>query len=89
MKLRTNKYGGHECEECGIFVDIESTAVDTHTCDPSNVLVESVRRIVARGMANRLTAENVTANALEEVREWLTANGYAIVTPSLEIVEVL
>lgn len=84
MKTRINKYGGSECEECGILAEAPDTA---HKCDPSDVLFESVRKGVARGMANRLTAENVTANALEEVREWLTANGYAIVTPSLEIVE--
>jgi hypothetical protein len=84
MKTRTNKYGGHECEECGILLVTPTTA---HKCEASDILFESVRKGVARGMANRLTAENVTANALEEVREWLTVNGFAIVTPSLEIVE--
>ena len=89
MKLRTNKYGGHECEECGISVDIESTAVDTHTCDPSIVLVESVRRIVARGMASRISAEAVAVQAVECVGEFLRANKLSVVDGSLNIVEVL
>jgi hypothetical protein len=87
MKTRTNKYGGHECDECGELVTIDGLTVDTHKCEASNILFESVRKGVARGIAHRLTAENITANALEEMREWLTVNGYAIVTPSLEIVE--
>jgi hypothetical protein len=88
MKLRTNKYGGHECGECGeLFENL--TQVDTHQCDPSNVLVESVRRIVARGIASRLSAEAVAVQAVECVGQFLRASDLCVVDESLNVVEVL
>jgi hypothetical protein len=94
METRTNKYGGRECAECGVSVVGLSRnltpVIDTaHECDPSNVLVENVRRIVARGMAGRISAVTVAVQAVECVGEFLRASDLSVVDGSLNIVEVM
>ena len=86
MKTRTNKYGGHECEECGILLVTPTTA---HKCEPSDILRESVRQIIARAIAQRSGAEVATHYSLEAVSQFLTAQGLSIVDENLNIVEVL
>jgi hypothetical protein len=54
----------------------------------ADILAESVRQVIARAMAQRQGADVATRLSLEAVGEWMRANGYAVVTDSLEIVEV-
>lgn len=84
MKTRTDRHGNKLCEVCGV-------AAPTHTatgCEPTDVLHESIRKVVARAMAQRQGADVATDLTVGVLGEWLRENGYAIVSMSLEIVEV-
>ena len=85
MKTRTDRHGNKLCEVCGV-------AAHAHTpseCNPSDILTESVRSIIARAMAQRSGAEVATRLSLEAVAQFLTAHGLSIVDEHLNIVEVL
>jgi hypothetical protein len=59
-----------------------------HECEAGDILAESIRKVIARAMAQRQGADVATRLTLETVGEWLRENGYSIVSGSLEIVEV-
>jgi len=85
MKTRTDRHGNKLCEVCGV-------AAHAHTpseCQPSDILRESVRAIIARAIAQRSGAEVATHYSLEAVAQFLTAQGLRIVDQDLNIVEVL
>jgi hypothetical protein len=84
MNTRTDRHGNALCDTCGVVPDAES-----HLCDISDVLSESIRKVIARAMAQRSGAEVATRLTLETVSEFLTANRWAIVDENLNIVEVL
>lgn len=60
MRMKYDRNGRALCEECGLALHGDVV------CDPHAVLVETVRRIVAKGMAGRVPAFH-TAEAI--VRE--------------------
>jgi hypothetical protein len=85
MKTRTDRHGNKLCEVCGV-------AAHAHTpseCNPSDILTEAVRSIIARAMAQRLGADVATRLSLEAVAQFLTAQGLSIVNEKLEVSEVL
>lgn len=84
MKTRTDRHGNTLCEVCGVAPDAES-----HLCDISDVLSESIRKVIARAMAQRQGADVATRLSLEAVAEFLTAQGLSIVDEHSNIVEVL
>jgi hypothetical protein len=57
-------------------------------CQPSDILAESVRSIIARAMAQRQGADVASSLTLGAVAEFLTAQGLSIVDEHLNIVEV-
>lgn len=85
MKTRTDRHGNHLCATCGVAAPIH-TATE---CQPSDILTESVRQVIARAMAQRSGADVATRLSLEAVAEFLTAQGLSIVDENLNIVEVL
>jgi hypothetical protein len=48
------------CDTCG------AGSVEGHECDSQDILREAIRKVVAQGMAQRLTAE-VTARRVMEI----------------------
>jgi len=85
MKTRTDRHGNKLCEVCGV-------AAHAHTpseCQPSDILRESVRAIIARAIAQRSGADVATHYSLQAVAQFLTAHGLSIVDEHLNIVEVL
>jgi hypothetical protein len=84
MKTRTDRHGTPLCLKCGV-------AANTHgaSCEPSDILTESVRSIIARAMAQRSGADVATRLSLEAVAEFLTAHGLSIVDENLNVAEVL
>jgi hypothetical protein len=84
MNTRTDRHGRALCDTCGVVPDAES-----HLCDISDVLSESIRKIIARAIAQRSGAEVATHYSLQAVAQFLTANGWSIVDENLNIVEVL
>jgi hypothetical protein len=84
MKTRTDRHGTPLCESCGV-------AANTHgaSCEPSDILTESVRSIIARAMAQRTGADVATRLVLEDIREFLAHWEWSIVDGNLNIVEVL
>lgn len=48
------------CDTCG------TASVEGHECDSQDILREAIRKVVAQGMAQRLTAE-VTARRVMEI----------------------
>ena len=83
MKTRTDRHGTPLCLTCGVAATAHPSG-----CEASDILTESVRQVIARSTAQRQGADVATRLALETVGEWMRANGYAVVTPALEIVEV-
>jgi len=57
---RYNYRGQGLCDGCGVAVQ------EGHVCDSRDVLQEAIRKMVAQGMAQRLTAE-VTARRVMEI----------------------
>jgi hypothetical protein len=57
-------------------------------CQPSDILTESVRSIIARAMAQRSGADVATRLSLEAVAQFLTAHGLSVVDENLNIAEV-
>jgi hypothetical protein len=85
MKTRTDRHGNKLCEVCGV-------AAHAHTpseCQPSDILTESIRKIIARSMAQRSGAEVATRLSLEAVAQFLKSQGLSIVDEDLTAVEVL
>jgi hypothetical protein len=85
MKTRTDRHGNKLCEVCGV-------PANAHTpsgCQPSDILTESVRAVIARAMAQRTGADVATRLSLEAVAQFLTSQGLSIVNEKLEISEVL
>jgi hypothetical protein len=58
-------------------------------CQPSDILTESVRNVIARAMAQRQGAEVATRLSLEAVAEFLASHGLSIVDENLNVAEVL
>ena len=84
MKTRTDRHGNKLCEVCGVAPFDHPTE-----CQPSDILTESVRAVIARAMAQRTGADVATRLSLEAVAQFLTAQGLSIVDENLNIVEVL
>jgi hypothetical protein len=84
MKTRTDRHGTRLCESCGV-------ASNTHgaSCEPSDILTEWVRAVIAREMAQRTGADVATRLVLEDIREFLAHWEWSIVDGNLNIVEVL
>jgi len=85
METRRDRHGNTLCITCGV-------AAPTHKfkhCEPSDILTESIRKVIARDMAQRSGADVATRLSLEAVAEFLTAHGLSIVDENLNIVEVL
>ena len=85
MKTRTDRHGNRLCEVCGVAPHAHAAT----GCEPSDILTESVRAVIARAMAQRTGADVATRFSLEAVAEFLTAHGLSIVDENLNIVEVL
>jgi hypothetical protein len=85
MKTRTDRHGNKLCEACGVAAFRHTTS----ECQPSDILTESVRKVIARAMAQRSGADVATSLTLGVVAEFLTAQGLSIVDEHLNIVEVL
>lgn len=84
MKTRTDRHGTPLCVTCGV------AAIDHSTqCEAGDILTESIRKVIARAMAQRTGADVATRLSLEAVAEFLTAQGLSIVDEHLNIVEVL
>ena len=85
MKTRTDRHGNKLCEVCGVAAPMH-TATE---CQPSDILTESIRKVIARAMAQRQGADVASSLTLGAVAEFLTAHGLSIVDEHLNIVEVL
>jgi len=85
MKTRTDRHGNTLCEVCGVAA-FRHTATE---CQPADILAESVRKVIARAMAQRSGADVASSLTLGAVAEFLTAQGLSIVDENLNIVEVL
>lgn len=85
MKTRTDRHGTPLCQDCGVA----ATAHTPSGCQPSDILTESVRKVIARAMAQRQGADVASSLTLGAVAEFLTAQGLSIVDENLNIVEVL
>jgi hypothetical protein len=88
MKTRTDRHGTPLCLKCGVAApDVIAHMVTG--CQPSDILTESIRKVIARAMAQRLGADVASSLTLQAVAEFLTAHGLSIVDEHLNIVEVL
>ncbi len=85
MKTRTDRHGNKLCEVCGVAAPMHTVT----ECQPSDILTESIRKVIARAMAQRSGADVATRLSLEAVAQFLTASGLSIVDENLNIVEVL
>jgi hypothetical protein len=85
MKTRTDRHGNKLCEVCGVAAPMHTVT----ECQPSDILTESVRKVIARAMAQRSGADVASSLTLQAVAEFLTAQGLSIVDENLNIVEVL
>lgn len=84
MKTRTDRHGNTLCEACGVAAFAHLTE-----CNPSDILRESVRAIIARAIAKRSGADVATHYSLEAVAQFLTAQGLRIVDEHSNIVKVI
>lgn len=84
MKTRTDRHGNTLCEVCGVAAFRHPSG-----CEAGDILTESIRKVIARAMAQRSGADVATRLTLEAVAEFLTAQGLSIVDEHLNIVEVL
>ncbi len=88
MKTRTDRHGTPLCLKCGVAApDVIAHMVTG--CQPSDILTESVRNVIARAMAQRQGAEVATRLSLEAVAEFLASHGLSIVDENLNVAEVL
>ncbi len=88
MKTRTDRHGTPLCLKCGVAApDVIAHMVTG--CQPSDILTESVRKVIARAMAQRQGAEVATRLSLEAVAEFLASHGLSIVDENLNVAEVL
>ena len=85
METRRDRHGNTLCITCGVAAPMHKAT----ECQPSDILTESVRKVIARAMAQRSGADVATRLSLEAVAQFLTAQGLSIVDEHLNIVEVL
>ena len=88
MKTRTDRHGSPLCLKCGVAAPDVIAHMGTG-CQPADSLTESIRKVIARAMAQRSGADVATRLSLEAVAQFLTAQGLSIVDENLNIVEVL
>ena len=84
MKTRTDRHGNTLCEVCGL-----AAFAHPSECNPSDILHESIRKVIARAMAQRSGADVATRLSLQAVADFCEARGLSIVDEHLNIVEVL
>ena len=57
-------------------------------CLKSDLLRETVRRIVARGMASRRPAGGTSSDIVEAVAQFITSQGWAVIDSDGEVIEL-
>lgn len=84
-KNRTSFYGEILCDECGkpcttkpnYRMNIEPQPIP-HECKPEDIMHEAIRKIVARGIAGRWTADQIATGIVK--------TGYCAPTDSVVVV---
>ena len=85
METRRDRHGNTLCITCGVAAPMHKAT----ECQPSDILTESVRKVIARAMAQRSGADVASSLTLGAVAEFLASRGLAIVDENLNVVEVL
>lgn len=78
-----NKAGYRACVSCDVTEHHHGDE-----CLKSDLLRETVRRIVARGMATRRPAGGTSSDIVEAMAQFIASQGWAVIDSDGEIVEL-
>jgi hypothetical protein len=83
MNTRRDRHGNALCEVCGVAPHYHGGE-----CQDSDILTESIRKVIARAMARRAGSDVAASDTLREFQEFMSSRGLAIVDENLNIVEL-
>jgi hypothetical protein len=83
MNTRRDRHGNALCEVCGVAPHYHGGE-----CQDSDILTESIRKVIARAIARRAGSDVAASDTLRALELFMSSRGLAIVDEHGNILEI-